>query len=225
MWIHLKIINVCWKLGEGMALISGAGGKSDIAAVVLAAGLSLRMGQPKMILPWGNQTVIGHVVSVLQTSGVQSITVVTGGTANLVETALASYPVTSVFNPNYSNGDMLFSIQIGLASLSIDVQAALVVLGDQPQIEMKTITDIIDLYRREKPYFIVPSFKMRRGHPWLIEKSLWPQILRLDPPATMREFFHQHDRLIRYLEVDSSSVLSDLDTPEDYQKNKPAPQG
>ena len=201
-------------------------GKLDIAGVVLAAGLSRRMGQPKMVLPWGNRTVIGNVVGTLQTAGVQLITVVTGGTASLVEIALASYLVTTVFNPNYSNGDMLFSIQTGVASLPADVQAALVVLGDQPQIEVKTVRDMIDLYLQEKPLMIVPSFNMRRGHPWLIEKSLWPDIKKLAPPATMRDFIYQHNKLIRYLEVESPSVLNDLDTPEDYEKDKPVvPQG
>jgi len=196
--------------------------EGNIAGVVLAAGLSRRMGQPKMILPWGERTVIGHVVSTLQTAGIQAIVVVTGGTADLVETALANYRISTVFNPNYANGDMLFSIQTGLAALSGQVQAALVVLGDQPQIQAGTVREMLDLYRREKPLLAVPSYIMRRGHPWLIEKSLWPDIKNLTPPATMRDFFQQHHPIIRYMEVDSASILSDLDTPEDYEKNKPS---
>ncbi len=183
------------------------------------------MGQPKMILPWGDRTIIGNVIGTLQNAGVQSIIVVTGGAANLVEIALAGYQVSTVFNPNYSNGDMLFSIQTGLASTPENIQAALVVLGDQPQIEESTVRDILDLYQREKPALIVPSYHMRRGHPWLIEKKLWPDIQNMAPPATMRDFFQQHSQTIRYLAVDTASVLSDLDTPEDYAKNKPAPQG
>ncbi len=106
-----------------------------------------------------------------------------------------------------------------------NIQAALVVLGDQPQIEESTVREMLELYQREKPAVIVPSYHMRRGHPWLIEKKLWPDIQNMAPPATMREFFQQHSQIIRYLEVDTASVLSDLDTPEDYAKNKPAPQG
>ena len=193
----------------------------EIAAVVLAAGLSRRMGKPKMILPWGNLTVIGSVVNTLQIAGVHSITVVTGGTADLVGAALINYRVSSVFNPNYSNGDMLFSIQIGLASLPADAQAALVVLGDQPQIEETTVRRMVGLFHQHQAPLIVPSYTMRRGHPWLIEKSLWLDIQKLTPPATMRDFFQQHNQQIHYLEVDSSSVLSDLDTPEDYEKNRP----
>ncbi len=184
------------------------------------------MGQPKMVLPWGNRTVIGNVVWTLQTAGLQIIRIVTGGTASLIEAALTSYRVSTVFNPNYANGEMLFSIQTGLVSLPGCVQAALVVLGDQPQIEERTVRDMINLFRREHPLLIVPSFNMRSGHPWLIEKQLWPEIQALTPPDTMRKFFHQHRDFIRYMEVDSSSILSDLDTPEDYEKYKPAsPQG
>jgi molybdenum cofactor cytidylyltransferase len=199
--------------------------ESDIAGVVLAAGLSSRMGKPKMVLPWGNRTVIGNVVWTLQIAGVKIITIVTGGSADLIETALESYLVSTVFNPNYSNGDMLFSIQAGLVSLPGYVQAALVVLGDQPQIEERTVRDMIDLFHQEKPLLIVPSFNMHRGHPWLIERYLWADIQTIKPPETMRNFFHRHSDLIRYLEVDSPSILSDLDTPENYEKNKPAPQG
>jgi len=220
-WIRLKTIAVYWKRGKGMAIQW----ESVIAGVVLAAGLSRRMGQPKMILPWGGQTVIGKVVGTLQKAGIQSIIVVTGGTTSLVETALANFDVQTAFNPDYSNGDMLFSIQTGLAALTDEVQAALVVLGDQPQIEEKTVKGMLDLFRREKSPLIVPSYQLRRGHPWLIEISLWPEIKNLTPPATMRDFFQQHNSMIRYLEVNTASVLSDLDTPEDYQKNRPAHQG
>jgi molybdenum cofactor cytidylyltransferase len=199
--------------------------QTDIAGVVLAAGLSRRMGQPKMILPWGDHTVIGHVVATLQNAGISSILVVTGGSAGLVKTALANFQVSTVFNPNYANGDMLFSIHTGLAALAEEIQAVLVVLGDQPQIEEKTVRDMLDLYNRDKPRLLVPSYHMRRGHPWLIEKSLWPDILTLAPPATMRDFFQQHNQMIRYMQVETASVLSDLDTPEDYEKNKPTPQG
>jgi molybdenum cofactor cytidylyltransferase len=208
-----------------MTIAPTSRGETDIAGVVLAAGLSRRMGQPKMVLPWGNGTVIGNVVGTLLAAGVQIITVVTGGTAKLVETALASYQVTLVFNPNYSNGEMLFSIQTGLKSLPEDVQAALVVLGDQPHIEQKTVKKIMDLYRQDRPPLIVPSFNMHGGHPWLIEKRLWSQILSLNPPVTMRDFFHTQEGLIHYMQVDSSSILSDLDTPQDYEKDKPAFQG
>jgi molybdenum cofactor cytidylyltransferase len=96
-----------------------------------------------------------------------------------------------------------------------------VVLGDQPQIEEKTVREMLDLYHLEKPFLIVPSFNMRRGHPWLIEKSLWPDIQGMIPPFTMRYFFQLHHPMIRYIDVDTSSVLSDLDTPEDYENNRP----
>jgi len=161
----------------------------------------------------------------MQNAGIQLITVVTGGSAQLVEDALAGYRVTTVFNPKYSNGEMLFSIQTGLASLPANIDAALVTLGDQPQIHEKTVVALIDLYHLKKAPMILPSYEMHRGHPWLIDRSLWPDILKLDFPATMRDFFRQYNQSITYLEVDSASVLSDLDTPEDYEKNKPAVQG
>ena len=80
-----------------------------IGAIVLAAGISSRMGRPKMVLPWGNNTVIGRVISVLEASGVGQICVVTGGAEPLVRKALEHTTAKIVTNPNYSYGAMLES--------------------------------------------------------------------------------------------------------------------
>ena len=87
-----------------------------IGAVVLAAGRSQRMGRPKMILPWGETTVIGQVANVLLAVGVDDVLVVTGGAQNEVEGALTGMPVRTVFNPEFANGEMMHTLQVGLAA-------------------------------------------------------------------------------------------------------------
>ena len=194
-----------------------------IAAIVLAAGLSKRMGQPKMVLPWGGKTVIGQVVDSLITGGIDQIIVVTGGTRLLVEEALPTQPVTFANNPNYANGEMLSSLQVGLQRLDFGIESFLMVLGDQPQIEPATVSGLIDAFKKTSCRILIPSYQMRRGHPWLIERSLWQGILALQPPATLRDFLKGVEKEISYLPVDTPSILNDLDTFEDYQNGRPTP--
>ncbi len=191
-----------------------------IAAVILAAGLSRRMGTPKMVLPWGKTTVIGQVVYVLAEAGIGEIVVVTGGAHQQVEAVLHGLPARTVFNPRYSEDPMAYSLQAGLASL-VAADAALVALGDQPQIESHIVRSLVQVYRERRSVLVVPSYQMRRGHPWLIDRSLWPEILALRPPRVLRDVLSEHGDQIEYLNVSSDSILRDLDTPEDYFRQRP----
>jgi molybdenum cofactor cytidylyltransferase len=192
-----------------------------ISAVVLAAGLSQRMGQPKMILPWGNKVVITHVVDTLLQAGAGEVIVVTGGARMQVEQALHGRPVRCVFNPQHANGEMLRSLQVGLGEVSPAAQAVILALGDQPQIEGQVVRALVGDYLRQPVNLVVPSYQMRRGHPWLIDGSLFAELLTMQPPLTLRDFLISHTRVIRYLVVDTPSVLADLDTQEDYQNQRP----
>lgn len=192
-----------------------------ISAIILAAGRSRRMGQPKMLLPWGNRTVIEQVVITCLSAGVEDILVVTGAEHQRVEMAIEGYPVGIVHNNDYAAGEMLSSMQCGLRALSAKVKAALISLGDQPQVQEDTIRSIRGAHRDGASRLIVPSFRMKRGHPWLVARPLWQEILALKPPETPRDFLNSHRREILYLNVDTPTILADLDTPEDYIKSRP----
>jgi molybdenum cofactor cytidylyltransferase len=193
----------------------------SVGALVLAAGLSRRMGRPKLVLPWGEQTVIGQVVSQLATGGVTEICAVTGGAREQVEEALHRYAVRLAFNPQHADGEMLHSLQVGLKELSSGCEAALVALGDQPQIQARVVCEVIRVYREQPNAIIIPSYHMRRGHPWLIGRELWQDIFALEAPATLRDFLRQHADQIEYINLDEPSILTDLDTPEEYQSQRP----
>lgn len=192
-----------------------------ISAVVLAAGYSRRMGFPKLTLPWGDRTVIGQVVSSLAAAGVEDIVVVTGSFRSEVEAALAGLPARPVFNPRHAEDQMLLSLQTGLHSLGGQVEASFVALGDQPQVEAPILRELLEAYLASKPALVVPSFEMRRGHPWILDRSLWPEVLSLDPPFTLRDLLNRFSDRIQYLVVDSDSILQDLDTPHDYRRLRP----
>ena len=196
--------------------------QAQIGAVVLAAGESRRMGKPKMILPWGDSTVIARVCEVLLTSGILEIRVVTGGGREEVDAALQHLPVNTVFNPEYANRNMIHSLQTGIACLSENLKATLVVLGDQPQIELETVCRLVEAFQDIGAPLIIPSYQYRRGHPWLVSRSLWPEILALQPPATLRDYLNNHSAQIEYINLATPTILKDLDTPEDYARERPA---
>lgn len=191
-----------------------------IAAVVLAAGLSTRMGKPKLLLPWGHTTVIGQVVGTLVQAGIDEIIVVSGATRQAVHEALAGLPAQVVFNARYREDSMLVSLQIGLAALSKRVEAALVVLGDQPQMQASVVEAIVAAYRHQPRHLVVPSYQLRRGHPWLIRRSLWADVQAVSASVTLRQFLAAQAVHIQYVNVATDSILLDLDTPEDYARNR-----
>jgi molybdenum cofactor cytidylyltransferase len=191
-----------------------------ISAIILAAGLSKRMGSPKMVLPWGDDTVLGHVVRVFRSAGVEDVIVVSGGARAAVEEIAIRCGSRVVFNPAYASQGMLGSLQAGVAALPATAEAALIALGDQPQIQRRTIQSILDDYTRTGAPLIVPSYKMRRGHPWLLGRPLWKEFLGLHAPETPRDFLNKHSADIAYVVSASPTILQDLDTPEDYLKSE-----
>lgn len=193
----------------------------SISAVVLAAGQSRRMGLPKMILPWGETTVIGQVVSVLQSADCAEILVVTGGYRAEVEAALEPFRVRCVYNPHFANGEMVQSLQIGLHALGSEPAAALVALGDQPHIEETVVRLVMAAYQQRRAPLVIPSYQMRRGHPWIVDRSLWPEILNIQASGTLRDVIQAHQKEIEYVTVEQDNILSDLDTPEDYDRDRP----
>ncbi len=192
-----------------------------VAAIVLAAGLATRMQASKLTLPWGKTTVIGQVVDVLRCGGVDEIVVVTGGWRAEVEATLRDLPVRTVFNTRYADGEMLHSLQAGLGALSPGVAACLVGLGDQPQIRVETVRGVLSAFRETRASLVVPSFQMRRGHPWLVTRLLWDELLAMRPPRTLRDFLNAHNTEICYVQVPDESILLDLDTPESYGRYRP----
>jgi molybdenum cofactor cytidylyltransferase len=187
----------------------------NISAIILAAGKSIRMGQPKMLMPWGNTTVLGKVVETLRTAGIEEITLVTNST---IAPQITNYKLPMMLN---DSSEMLKSIQLGLQAQKPSVEAALICLGDQPQVEEKSVRSVCDGFQQTQSTIVVPSYQMRRGHPWLIARELWDEVLQMRTPESMRDFLNKHDNDIFYVVSDSPSTLQDIDTPADYLKYKP----
>ena len=187
----------------------------SISAIIPAAGKSVRMGQQKMLMPWGNTTVLGKVIQTIQSAGVEDITLVTNST---IASQITDYKLPITLN---DGGEMLESIQLGLQAQKLSAKATLICLGDQPQVEERSVRSVCNSFRKNKSSIVVPSYQMRRGHPWLIARELWDEVLRMRAPESMRDFLNTHKNDIFYVELDTPNILLDLDTPADYLKFKP----
>jgi molybdenum cofactor cytidylyltransferase len=189
-----------------------------ITAIVLAAGLSTRMGgYPKPLLPFCDQTVVEHILAVLAECPIQETVVVTGHCRQAVEQQL-KWQGRTVFNPSYASGEMLGSVQVGLRAASDESDAALIVLGDQPALEASVVCAVIAGYREGLGSVVIPSFQMRRGHPLLIGSQHWSRILELQETQTLRDYLRSVSSEIFHVPVDRASILRDMDTPDEYRR-------
>jgi molybdenum cofactor cytidylyltransferase len=161
----------------------------------------------------------------LSQSDLDEIFVVVGGAQGEVEEAVQNAqvekPVKTLLNPHFADAEMTYSAKVGLKALGERFEAAMIVLGDQPQIEVKVVNLILSTYLATQANLVVPSYRMRRGHPWLVVRALWPMVLSLNPSQTLRDFLHDQANQIRYVTVKTPSILQDIDTPTDYDQFRP----
>lgn len=187
-----------------------------ISAVVLAAGTSQRMGQPKLLLPFNGERVIEHVVRTVTAADVDEVIVVIGHRRAEMEQALAGLPVRVVFNPDYAWGEMLSSIQAGLKAASPATIAALIALGDQPRVSVATLNRIAAALREGGDRICLPTFDGRRGHPIGLPRRFWSEVLALERGSSLREVIRRHQSATVEIPVPDDAVLLDMDTPQEY---------
>ena len=133
-----------------------------IWAIILAAGESKRMGRPKLLLPFGNKTIIETIVSNAIESKADEVLVILGSGAENIEEKIRDFPAKTSVNPNFRQG-MLSSIQWGFEILPEDTRAALVMLGDQPMVSSSVIDKVIDAYEQTEKSIVLPIYNKRRG--------------------------------------------------------------
>ena len=186
------------------------------AGIVLAAGLSTRMGAFKQLLPLGDRTVVEVVVDQL-CRRLERVVVVVGHRAAEVIEVQTSRPVQCVFNPAYQLG-MPTSVQCGIRSLG-PTAGYLICLGDQPRLSA-TLAALLSVAPnvRSRPGILIPTFQGRRGHPILIGNQYTEEIMALSPDQGLNTVTRAHPDDTLEVPVEDSEALEDLDTPEDYQR-------
>ncbi len=177
------------------------------------------MGTQKLLLPWAGTSIIGHIVDQLLHCVLGRIIVVTGSDKMLVSRELAGRPVTLTHNPRYNSG-MLSSVRCGIRSLPADCQATLVALGDQPMINASLIDQLITAFATTDKQILVPSCNDQRGHPLLFSRYYFSEILTDFDDTGLRGLLRTHAQDILELKVSTPAVLSDIDRPEDYLRER-----
>lgn len=197
-----------------------------IAAVVLAAGSSKRMGEHKLLIRLGEKTVIEHAVDNILASAVDKVVVVTGYNAPPVrkvlaergrETALKSGRLKVVHNPHYEEGQAT-SLRAGLEELGEHVQAILFCLGDQPFVTPDTINTLVRTFREKKPLVVYPEYRGRRGNPVLFSAEMRPRLLLLKGDEGGRSLLDEAKKCTVAVQTECRGVLIDLDQPEDIER-------
>ncbi len=188
-----------------------------ICAIVLAAGQSRRMGIQKLLLPFGGKTVIAHIIDQLAASSVDEVYIVVGCQGKQVSEGLSGRPVSIVNNSNYKSG-MLSSVRCGLNAISRQCETILVALGDQPSITTKLIDQLLQNFASNEKQILVPLYDGRRGHPIIFSAVYRDEILTHYNDIGLRGLLHAHKEDIFELPVKTSGVLSDMDYPQDYQR-------
>jgi molybdenum cofactor cytidylyltransferase len=190
---------------------------SSVSAIVLAAGMSARMGSTKQLLRMGDKTLLETAIENLRKSQVGEIILVLGFSAETIRQQVPLDNLRVVINASYREG-MGTSLRMGISNVDARAQAALVVLADQPFVQPETIDHLIAQYHELKPQVAIPVYQGFRGNPVLLDRSVFPELMGLTGDIGCRAIFGTHTENILKVPVDDVGILLDVDTKSDFEK-------
>jgi molybdenum cofactor cytidylyltransferase len=191
-----------------------------IAAVILSAGESSRMGRPKALLPIDGQTFIERIVGALTASGLTRIVVVLGFNADELRRKIEHLPVEIAVNPDYKLGQ-LSSLQTAIRLLERDehCEGMLVHLVDHPYIDPALVRVMLQRFAELRPLIVVPRHQGKRGHPVLFARSLFAELLAAPMDQGAKGIVNAHVNETLEIDTDEVGVTLDIDTPELYRQH------
>jgi molybdenum cofactor cytidylyltransferase len=194
-----------------------------IVAVVLSAGESSRMGQPKALLPIDGVPFIERIVMALRATQVEKILVVLGHNAHELRQKISDLPVTILVNNDYKQGQ-LSSLLVAIRYLEStdvagDLEGILVHLVDHPYISASLVDLMVDRFRQFKKPIVIPRYQGRRGHPVIFSRSLFPELLATPLDQGAKAVVHAHGGETLEIDTEVKGVTVDIDTPEEYKKH------
>lgn len=192
-----------------------------IPAIVLAAGASSRMGQPKALMPIGTagETFLSHITQTLRDAGCQEIVVVIGHDVRAVQAVSAAPDVRFVENTEPERGQLSSLIAGLLAVERPDVRAVLVTLVDVPLVSSQTVRAIVHAYRQHEGALIVrPALGGRHGHPTIFDRALFDELQHADPAVGAKAVVRAHQADIVDVAVADQGAFIDIDTPAAYAR-------
>jgi molybdenum cofactor cytidylyltransferase len=192
-------------------------------AILPAAGASRRMGRPKLLLPFNGGPLVAGVVNALLGGGVEEIVLVTAPEDEDLRGWARRSGIASAVNPDPGRG-MLSSIQEGIAALGGAAELArrgatlLVSPADLPNLQAKTVIELLRRMRESGAPLAEPVFHGKRGHPLGVAPRLIPEIETLDLAIGLRQLRDRHEAELLEVPVEDAGVVQDVDTPEDYEQ-------
>jgi molybdenum cofactor cytidylyltransferase len=191
-----------------------------IAAVVLSAGESSRMGQPKALLRIDGHTFIEHIVGALRDGGIGRIVVVLGFHADDLRGRISHLPVEILVNPDYQCGQ-LSSLQVAVRHLqgSEDCDGMMVHLVDHPYIDPKLVRLMAKRFDGAKFAIVVPRHQGKRGHPVIFSRALFDELLRAPLEQGAKAVVNAHRQDTLEIDTDDVGITLDIDTPELYRRH------
>ncbi len=188
-----------------------------IAGIILAAGLSRRMGTVKSLLPLGESLLLDMVVENARQSELESLIVVLGHDAENILKKIDFKDSRVIINPDYRMGHSS-SLRAGLDAVSADTDGALFLLGDQPFVGSKTIDRLIRAFQKQPSSLIIPTCQGKRGNPVLAHRRVFKMIQGITGDTGPRVLFSKLKEEIQEVEVYDPGIHLDVDTVEDYRK-------
>ncbi|WHY99897.1 nucleotidyltransferase family protein [Peribacillus simplex] len=194
-----------------------------IGVIILAAGMSIRMGEPKLLLPLRGQLLFRHAIDSILGSSMQPIYLVAGKYIEEIRQHSEDYPELKIIhNPNYADG-MSTSLKLGVQSIKEHVDAVMIFLADQPLISRVIIQSLIDKYiecKDEGVLIVRPKYKGEVGHPILVDAVLLNEFYTINGDQGGKSIIKKYDAVTETVSFDNSMWGFDIDTPEDFQKVK-----
>ena len=193
----------------------GGDGNRRVAAIILAAGRSTRMGGPnKLLAELGGQKLVRIVAEQALASKATDVIVVTGHQADEVKKALAGLKVTFAHNPDYAEG-LASSVKAGIAAVSEKADGAVICLGDMPLISANLIDRLIEAFAPDRGQLIVvPVSDNRRGNPVLWSRRFFQELMTLNGDIGARHLIAKHSEAVAEVAVEGFGAFLDIDTPQ-----------
>jgi molybdenum cofactor cytidylyltransferase len=188
---------------------------STVAAIILAAGTSSRMGHPKQLLDWHGRPLVRAVAEQALAARLDLVYVVVGGAGAAVAAALDGLPLRIVANPRYADGQSS-SLRAGVAALDAAVGAALILLGDQPFVTAAIIQRLVAAWRATGARIVAPLYQGQRGNPVLFARTIFPELLSVTGDQGARGVLAADPSRVYSVAFDDPRPLSDIDTQEAY---------
>jgi molybdenum cofactor cytidylyltransferase len=175
------------------------------------------MGTPKQLLPWGKTIILQQVIDNATASRLDKILLVLGSRAGEITSKITISPKTEiVVNHDFKEG-MSSSVKCGVKNAPAETEAFMLLLGDQPFIGPAIIDRVLDEYRKNKRGIVIPVYDKKRGHPVIFDAKYKQELLVIADQGA-KSVVNNHLQDLQEVCLDAPEILTDIDTPQDYQK-------